>query len=225
MPESFATGAPAVTTEVKPRMRGWLHTGMTPVAFFAGLALVIAGQTVGMRTAAAVYLVSSLLLFGTSATYHRGRWSQRVAAVFRRLDHASIFLFIAGTYTPFAVGLLEGRSRVLLLSVVWGTAALGVLFRVLWLNAPRWLYTVLYLLMGWTAVGWLGQFWVSGGPPVVLLVLAGGLVYSIGAVVYALKRPNPSPTWFGFHEIFHACTIVAAICHYIAIALLYFSFG
>lgn len=225
MPESLAMGAPAVTTEVKPRMRGWLHTGMTPIVFFSGLALVIAGPTVGLRTAAAMYLVSSLLLFGTSATYHRGRWSQRVAALFRRMDHANIFLFIAGTYTPLAVGLLEGSSRVLLLSVVWGTAALGVLFRVLWWNAPRWLYTVLYLLMGWTAVGWLGQFWVSGGPAVVLLVLAGGLVYTIGAVVYALKRPNPSPTWFGFHEVFHACTIVAAICHYIAIALLYFSFG
>ncbi len=217
--------APAVTTEVKPRMRGWLHTGMTPIVFFAGLALVIAGQTVGLRTAAAVYLVSSLLLFGTSAAYHRGKWSQPVAVMFRRMDHANIFLFIAGTYTPLAVGLVEGRSRVLLLSVVWGTAGLGVLFRVLWLDAPRWLHTVLYLLMGWTAVGWFGQFWVSGGPTVVLLVLAGGLVYSIGAVVYALQRPNPSLTWFGFHEIFHACTIVAAICHYIAIALVYFSFG
>lgn len=208
--------------QVKPKLRGWLHTGMTPLIFVAGLVLVVFGTTLTARLAAAAYLLCSLMLFGTSATYHRGHWSERVAGVFRRWDHANIYLFIAGTYTPLAANLLTGHSRVLLLSVVWTCALVGIAFRVFWLGAPRLLYTALYLVMGWLAVGWMPAFWRAGGPAVVILVVAGGLVYSFGAVVYALKRPNPSPRWFGFHEIFHACTVVAAICHYIAIALVTF---
>lgn len=208
-----------IAEQVKPKLRGWLHTGMAPVVLFAGLVLVVCGHSVTSRLAAAVYLLCSLALFGTSATYHRGRWSSRVAATLRRADHANIYLFIAGTYTPLAANLLTGQSRTLLLSLVWGCAAVGIAFRLLWLSAPRWLYTALYVLLGWAAVGWLAPMWQAGGPAVVILVLVGGLVYSAGAVVYGLKRPNPSPRWFGFHEIFHACTVVAAICHYIAIAL------
>ena len=208
-----------VATTVKPRLRGWLHAGMTPLVFVAALVLVVFGPTLTSRVAAAVYLLCSLMLFGTSATYHRGHWSARVAGVFRRWDHANIYLFIAGTYTPLAANLLHGHSRVLLLSLVWGAASVGIAFRILWLGAPRWLYTALYVLMGWAAVGWLGDFWHAGGPAVVILVIAGGLVYSLGAVVYALKRPNPSPQWFGFHEIFHSATVIAAVLHYIAIAL------
>ena len=206
-----------IATAVKPRLRGWLHTGMTPLAFFGGLALIIGTPTVGGRVAVAVYLLSSLLLFGNSAVYHRGTWSERTTRLLRRFDHANIFIFIAGTYTPLAVQLLDGSSRVLLLTVVWSAAALGVAFRVLWLSAPRWLYTALYLLMGWASLGWLPQFWNNGGPLVVALIIAGGLVYSFGAIVYARKRPNPSPMWFGFHEIFHAATVLAALCHFAAI--------
>lgn len=205
--------------QVKPRMRGWLHTAMTPLMFLAGLTLMILTPTVGGRLAVAVYTCTSLALFGNSAVYHRGHWSDHTSKLLRRIDHSNIFLFIAGTYTPLAVQLLDGSARVLLLCVVWACAALGVAFRVLWLGAPRWLYTVLYIAMGWVAVGWLPQFWHNGGPMVVLLIAAGGLVYTAGAVVYARKRPNPSPTWFGFHEIFHACTIAAAICHLAAICL------
>lgn len=212
-----------LVTAVKPRLRGWLHTGMTPLAFLGGLALMIATPTVGGRLAVAVYVVSSLMLFGNSAVYHRGTWSERTTRLLRRFDHANIFVFIAGTYTPLAVQLLDGSSRVLLLALVWAAAALGVAFRVLWLAAPRWLYTALYLLMGWAAVGWLPQFWTNGGPVVVLLIIAGGLVYSFGAIVYARKRPNPSPTWFGFHEIFHAATVLAALCHFAAIWVATFS--
>ena len=217
-------GSPAdridrLASTVKPKLRGWLHAGMTPIVFVAALVLVVFGPTLTARAAAAVYLLCSLMLFGTSATYHRGHWSARVADTFRRWDHANIYLFIAGTYTPLAADLLHGRSRVLLLSLVWSAALVGIAFRILWLGAPRWLYTALYLLLGWAAVGWMGDFWHAGGPAVVILVVAGGLVYSVGAVVYALKRPNPSPRWFGFHEIFHSATVVAAVLHYIAIAL------
>ncbi|MGJ6980862.1 PAQR family membrane homeostasis protein TrhA [Aestuariimicrobium soli] len=204
---------------LKPRLRGVLHTIMAPLAFVGGLVLLVITPTIGGRLAAAVYLTSSLALFGNSAVYHRGRWTDRVQATLRRVDHANIFLFIAGTYTPLATQLLTGRSRVALLALIWIAAGLGVAFRVLWLSAPRWLYTVLYVLMGWAAVGWLPTFWRDGGPLVVALVIGGGLVYSLGALVYGRKRPNPSPTWFGFHEIFHACTVIAALLHFAAILL------
>lgn len=204
---------------VKPKLRGWLHTVMAPLSLLGGLVLLVVTPTTGGRLAAAVYLLASLALFGNSAVYHRGHWTGRIGDTFRRVDHANIFLFIAGTYTPLAVQLLEGRSRVILLSLVWASALVGVLFRVLWLSAPRWLYTLLYVAMGWAAVGWMGEFWHRGGPLVVALIVAGGLVYTAGAVVYARKKPDPSPTWFGFHEIFHACTVLAAMCHFAAIVL------
>ncbi len=205
--------------EVKPRLRGWLHAGMTPLALTGGILLIVFAPTALGKAGAAIYLACSLLLFGTSATYHRGRWSERVKAVLRRMDHSNIFLFIAGTYTPLALMLLHGASRVVLLSVTWGVAALGVLFRIFWLGAPRWLYTVLYVLMGWTAVGWLVPLYRSGGPLIVGLIIGGGLIYTLGAVVYGRKRPDPSPAWVGFHEIFHLCTILAAGGHLAAICL------
>jgi len=222
-PVVAGSAAPEGDAEPKPRLRGWLHTGMAPLALVGGLVLLILTPTVAGRAAAAVYTLTSLALFGNSAVYHRGNWTDRVHAIFRRVDHANIFLFIAGTYTPMAVQLLDGPSRTLLLTLIWGIAVLGVGFRLFWLAAPRWLYTVLYVVMGWVAVFWLVQFWAAGGPAVVLLILAGGLIYSYGALVYGRKRPNPSPTWFGFHEIFHACTVAAALCHYAAICLATFA--
>lgn len=216
------TSDPGIVTPPKPRLRGWLHLGMTPVIFLAGLALCVFAPTLTGRIGSAVYLISALLLFGTSATYHRGTWRERTLAAFRRWDHANIFVFIAGTYTPLALLLLEGRSRLMLLILIWTCAILGVLFRTLWLGAPRWLYTALYILMGWAALGWIDQLWRHGGPGVVLLIALGGLFYTAGAVCYGLKRPNPSPEWFGFHEIFHSCTILAAVAHYIAIAWVVF---
>ncbi|WP_052462330.1 PAQR family membrane homeostasis protein TrhA [Nigerium massiliense] len=214
--------APEHAAESKPRWRGWIHTVMAPLALLAGLVLLVLTPTVGGRVAVAVYVLSSLALFGNSAVYHRGSWSGRVAGTLRRVDHANIFVFIAGTYTPLAVNLLDGPNQRVLLLLVWSCALLGVLFRVFWLSAPRLLYTLLYVVMGWSAAFWLPQFWVTGGPAVVWLIIAGGLVYTAGAVVYGLKRPDPSPAWFGYHEIFHACTAVAAACHFVAICLAMF---
>lgn len=207
------------TTPLKPRLRGWFHLGMAPLLQLAGLILIVAAPSLLARIGIAIYLVAATMLFGTSALYHRGNWGVKMGAFLRRLDHTNIFLFIAGTYTPLALMLLTGASRVTILALAWGIAAVGIAFKMGWMNAPRWLYTALYLAMGWVAVGWLPAFWTAGGPLVVILIAAGGLIYSAGAVVYALKRPNPSPTWFGFHEIFHACTILAAACHFAAIAL------
>lgn len=215
--ETGHTEAPPVP--LKPRLRGWLHLGTAPLALLGGLALMIIAPTTGLRGAVAVYMLASMALFATSAVYHRGTWNPRTMAGLRRADHANIFVFIAGTYTPLTVALLDGVSRIVLLSVVWGVAVLGTTFRMLWLGAPRWLYTILYLLMGWVAIGWLPQFWTTGGPAVVILLVLGGLFYSLGAVAYALKRPNPIPGWFGFHEVFHLGTILAAGCHYTAILL------
>ncbi len=206
----------------KPKLRGWLHLGMAPVAFIVGLVFTVFAPTLEGRIGCGVYTLAAVQLFGTSAAYHRGTWSEKTNAVFRRLDHSNIFIFIAGTYTPLALTLLEGRSQWTLLILIWSVAILGVAFRVLWLSAPRWLYTFLYVAMGWAALGWLGQFWAAGGPAVVILVMGGGLVYSLGAVAYATKRPRLSPTWFGFHEVFHACTILAALLHLVAIGLAVF---
>ena len=138
----------------------------------------------------------------------------------RRLDHANIFVFIAGTYTPLALLLLSPGQATLLLALIWGIAAAGIAFKLGWMNAPRWLYTGLYIAMGWVAVGWLIPFWNAGGPLIVALIIAGGLIYSAGAVVYARKRPDPAPAWFGYHEVFHVATVVAALCHFAAIAII-----
>ncbi len=203
----------------KPRLRGWLHLGMTPLIQLAGVILLVATPTLTGRIGVAVYLAGATMLFGTSAIYHRGTWAARGEAILRRLDHANIFVFIAATYTPLALTLLDRGQATVLLSVIWAIAVAGITIKVCWMTAPRWLYTAMYVAMGWAAVWWMPAFWANGGPLIVGLIVAGGLVYSFGALVYARKLPNPSPTWFGFHEIFHACTIVAALCHFAAITL------
>lgn len=207
----------------KPRMRGWLHLGTTPVAFVVGLVLVTFSPTLTGRISTAIFTLCGVLLFATSAVYHRGTWSSPLESVLRRMDHTNIFLLIAGTYTPLAALLLPRSTAVVLLSVVWGGALLGTLGRMFWLSAPRWVYTPVYVALGWVAVWFLPQFWTTGGPAVVWLVIAGGLAYTLGAVAYALKRPNPSPRTFGFHEIFHSGTIIGWTCHAVAIALATFT--
>ncbi|AQP45180.1 PAQR family membrane homeostasis protein TrhA [Tessaracoccus flavus] len=207
----------------KPRLRGWLHLGMSPIVLIVGLAFTVFAPTLTGRIGAGIYTLAAVQLFGTSAAYHRGTWSERLNSIFRRIDHSNIFVFIAGTYTPLTLTLLDGQSRWTLLVLIWSIALLGVLFRILWLGAPRWLYTVLYVGMGWAAVGWLGQFWSNGGATIVSLIAAGGLVYTVGAVAYATKRPALNPTWFGFHEVFHACTVIAAVLHAVAIGLALFA--
>lgn len=208
-----------VSAAVKPRLRGWLHAGMTPLVGVAGIILISLAPTPAGVIGGTIFLVAALLLFGTSAVYHCGTWGRHGEAVLRRIDHANIYLFIAATYTPLALQLLAGGSRTTLLVLIWASALAGLLFRLCWLGAPRWLYTALYLAMGWAAVAWLGQFYAAAGALPVVLIGLGGLLYSVGAVVYATKRPNPSPRWFGFHEIFHAFTIGAFIAHYAAISM------
>ncbi|MGJ3507550.1 PAQR family membrane homeostasis protein TrhA [Enemella sp. A6] len=220
MPDLLDTLLPdQAAAAVKPKLRGWLHAGWTPLAIVAGIVLIFVADTRAGVLGSVVFLAASLLLFGTSAIYHRGTWSPTAMAVLRRMDHANIFVFIAATYTPLALTLLDGTSRVVLLSVVWGAALLGLFFRIFWLSAPRWLYVVLYITMGWVAVFWLPTFWNSGGVAVVVLLIVGGLFYTLGAVVYGRKRPDPAPAWFGYHEIFHAGTIIAFCCHWTSILL------
>ncbi len=203
----------------KPHLRGWLHAGMTPLVIIAGLVLVLVAAPGPPRIAAAIFVASAALLFGTSALYHRGHWGPRAHAVLKRLDHSNIFVIIAGSYTPFAACLLPADQARTLLLVVWLGALGGVLFRVCWVHAPRWLYTPLYVAMGWVAVFYFGPFVHAGGAAVMALMATGGILYTLGAVVYGTRRPNPSPRWFGFHEVFHALTIAAFVTHYIAATL------
>ena len=208
---------------VKPHLRGWLHAGTFPLSVVAGIVLVVLAEGTREIVATAVYSGSVALLFGVSALYHRGQWSPRTAILLKRLDHSNIFLIIAGTYTPFSVLLLDRSTGGTLLWLVWSAAVGGVAFRVLWVGAPRWLYTPVYIALGWVAVFYLGDLLRSGGPAIVTLMVVGGILYSIGGVVYALKRPNPSPRWFGFHEVFHACTLAAYVVHYIAVSMATYS--
>ena len=159
-----------------------------------------------------------MLLFGTSAVYHRGTWSPRVGGFLRRFDHSNIFLIIAGTYTPFALLLPPDQARRMLI-IVWSGAFLGVLFRVFWAGAPRWLYVPAYLMLGWVAVFYFGPLLQHAGAAVMTWVVIGGALYSLGAIVYGTKRPNISPRWFGFHEVFHALTILAFTAHFVAASL------
>ncbi|GAA1352878.1 PAQR family membrane homeostasis protein TrhA [Streptomyces beijiangensis] len=205
---------------VKPRMRGWLHAGMFPAVVVAGLTLITLADSTRTRVACAIYILTACMLFGISGIYHRGTWGARGEAVLRRLDHANIFLIIAGTYTPLALLLLPHSTAEPLLIAIWAAAAAGIAFRVLWVGAPRWLYTPCYIAMGWAAVFFLPDFLHTGGVAVLICVVIGGLLYSAGGVIYALKRPNPSPAWFGFHEVFHSLTLAAFVIQYIAISLI-----
>ncbi|MGN6252026.1 MAG: PAQR family membrane homeostasis protein TrhA [Marmoricola sp.] len=212
--------------EVKPKLRGWFHAGAVPVALAAFIVLIVLSPTTETRVGAIVYAGSALLLFTVSGVYHRGTWSPRMWALLRRMDHASIYVLIAGSYTPFAILFLHGAARTTLLLIVWICAVGGVFFRVFWTDAPRWLSTPLYVALGWAAIFFIPDF-VDGARPfgsgiavaVLVLVASGGVLYTVGGVVYGLKRPDPWPRWFGFHEIFHAFTIAAFVCHYVAVSL------
>ncbi len=204
--------------DAKPTWRGWIHAGTFPVALVAGIVLLIVADGAAATWSSAVFMTTSLLLFGISATYHRFTWSDRTRILLKRLDHANIFLLIAGTYTPLAVLALPPDKGYLLLGLVWAGAALGIGFRVFWIGAPRWAYVPLYLLLGWAAVLYMGDLFAADAAMMVL-VIAGGLAYTAGAVIYGMKKPNPVPGIFGFHEIFHALTVIAFLCHWTGILL------
>ena len=204
-------------------MRGWLHTYAFFVAAVCGIVLITLAATHAGRPgpaaaiSCAIYSLTVCGLFGTSALYHRRVWSPRGYQLMRRLDHSMIFVFIAGTYTPFSVLLLPRTKEIVILAVVWGGALLGVATKLVSPNAPRWLSAPLYVALGWVAVAVLPDIMHRGGVAALVLLLTGGVMYTLGAVAYALRRPNPWPGVFGHHEVFHACTLVAAVCHQVAI--------
>ena len=201
-----------------PKLRGWFHLGATPAVIIASLVLFILSKN-SFKFAVALYSITAILLFSVSAIYHRVPWSPEKKKIWRRFDHANINLLIAGSYTPFAVTLLHGRYRTILLSVIWVGALIGVAVRVFWVGAPRWLYVANYLLLGWFAVAYLPQMYKEGGLWILLPIIFGGLLYSIGAIFYALKRPGRNARYFGFHELFHIFVLAAWISQYVAISI------
>ncbi len=208
---------------LKPLMRGWLHAGAVPLVLAAGVVLVaLASRQAGATavTGVAIFAGTSTLLFATSAVYHRFRWSDRARLWLMRADHGNIPLVIAGSMTPVALLGLTGGWRVGVLATVWTAALLAVAFRWLWPRCPRALHTSISLVLGWALLPALPVLLSHGGVAVFTLVLVGGALYTVGGVVYGLKRPNPWPRTFGFHEVFHALTLLAWPAHYVAISLL-----
>jgi hemolysin III len=214
-----AAPLPVTGLPVKPRLRGHLHQWALAAFFVAGIVLIALADGGRARFAAAVYAVAVCLLYGTSALYHRRTWQPKARAIMRRLDHSMILVLIAGTYTPFALILLHGTTSTVVLASVWGGALAGILLRMLWLTAPRWAVIPPYLLVGWIALFVLPELLHAGGVATLVLVAGGGVIYSLGAVVYATKRPDPWPRTFGYHEVFHSMTILAGAMMYIAISL------
>ncbi len=209
-----------VKEEVKPHLRGWLHAATTPLALAAGVVLIVLSPTLTTRVGSAIFAGTALLLFTVSAIYHRGtgRWSPRTVAFLRRFDHSNIFLLIAGSYTPFTLILLDPPQRDVLLAIVWGGAIAGAAFRTFWSTAPRWVYTPIYVALGWVSIFYVDDF-AGGGTAVITLIAVGGGLYTLGGLVYGFKKPDPFPTWFGFHEVFHLLTIAAFVCHYVAASI------
>jgi hemolysin III len=205
--------------DTRPRMRGWLHLFAFFGSIVAAAVLIPLAFVQGARAgvAVSVYCLTILGLFGVSALYHRRRWSPRGWKLMKRADHSMIFLFIAGTYTPFARLAVPETTGWWILGVVWTGALAGVALKMAWPNAPRWVGVPIYLALGWVAVFVLVDILNLVGVTVIVLMAAGGVLYSLGAVAYASKWPNPWPGTFGYHEVFHAMTIVAATCHYIAV--------
>ncbi|MEU9820384.1 hemolysin III family protein [Pseudonocardia alni] len=204
-------------------MRGWLHLWSLVGSVFACAALIsVAGALVGASAAVAtaVYTLTTFGLFGISALYHRHTWVDPARRrLMKRLDHSMIFLFIAGTYTPVSVLALPAATATWVLAVVWGGALAGVALKLAWPTAPAWVGVPIYVALGWVAVFVLPGLLAGGGVAALVLLLAGGALYTVGAVMYALRRPDPWPATFGYHEFFHAATVLAWTCHHVAIWL------
>jgi hemolysin III len=213
----------------KPRARGWIHLVLAVIALAAGATLIsvswpLAGLNAGLVTS--VYTAAVVGMFTVSAVYHRVHWKSMAARTrMKQLDHSMIFVLIAGTYTPFALLAMPHATGMLVLSIVWGGATAGVALKMCWPSAPRWVGVPLYLLLGWVAAFYVATILHVAGVAAMALLVAGGMLYSIGGILYALRWPDPWPATFGYHEFFHACTAVAATCHYIAVWLAVFSVG
>jgi hemolysin III len=213
MSEPIATDVP-----LKPRWRGVLHQYSFYVSLVAGAALIILAPSGKARIAAAIYAFSVSGLLGTSALYHRVTWRPNVRAWMRRLDHSMIFVLIAGTYTPFALLVLHGSLARAILIVVWAGALGGIVLNLLWIRAPKWLTAAVYISLGWVAVAAMPELASELGALGVSLIVLGGLFYTAGAIIYAAGRPNPAPAVFGYHEIFHALVVAAALAHFAVVA-------
>jgi hemolysin III len=221
--EDRASAAREVATDaiaaVKPRLRGVSHEWAFFISLLLGVGLIVAADTPRATLAVAIYAVSLSALFGTSALYHRVDWKRPDARrLMRRLDHSMIFLLIAGTYTPFALLVLDGPLADAILAVVWVGAVAGAVVEIVWIEHPKWVAALVYIAVGWVAVVPFPALWEEMGAPGTLLVAAGGLLYTAGAVVYATQRPDPDPRVFGYHEVFHLFVILAAAAHFAAIA-------
>jgi hemolysin III len=224
-PATLLDAAPPVggiaTARTKPRFRGWIHLHSAILAAIAGIPLVaVAWAVVSPRAglATAIYSAAIVAMFAVSATYHRIHWKSMTARTWmKRLDHSMIFVFIAGSYTPFAMVAMPRPTGHLVLSIVWGGALAGIALKVCWPSAPRWVGVPLYLLLSWVAIWFIGPILHGAGVAAMVLLIVGGVVYSIGGLFYGLRWPDPWPTTFGYHEFFHANTLAAAICHYIAV--------
>lgn len=208
-----------VEPEGKPSWRGWIHTGVLPITIAGGIVLLVLAEGAVAKIASAIFFGCSVLLFGTSALYHRFNWKPNVKMALKRIDHANIFLLIAGSYTPITLLALAQDKALILLIAIWTTALLGIGFRVFWIGAPRWLYVLIYIGMGWAAIVYVQDF-LNSNLAMMILVIVGGLFYTLGAIVYAMKKPNPIPGHFGFHEIFHSFTVLAFLCHWTAVLLI-----
>ena len=205
----------------RPRARGWIHACSAVTATVGGLALVSVAAIASSTTAVLatlIYTVTIVAMFSVSATYHRKHWHNPVALKWmKRLDHSAIFVFIAGSYTPFALLAMPPRTGLEVLTIVWTGAVAGVALKMWWPSAPRWVGVPLYLLLGWVAIWFAGTLLEGGGPIVVGLLVLGGVLYNVGAILYAIRWPNPWPHTFGYHEFFHAFTAAAAVSHYVAV--------
>lgn len=208
----------AATGVVRPRLRGLLHAYAAPVGAVLGLVVLALADSPRARAGVGVWVLAMTALFTVSAAYHRGRWRPAVRAWMQRVDHSMIFVFIAGSYTPICLLVLEGAKAWVLLALAWGGAAAGVVTRLAWHRAPRWLFGPMYLALGWVALGVLPDLARSAPGHANALLFAGGVLYSLGALVFATRWPDPAPRVFGYHEVFHALTLAAAACHAAAIA-------
>lgn len=218
-----ATAAKEATADaiaaVKPKLRGVSHEWAFFLSLGFGAALIILAETPKATLAVAIYAVSLSALLGTSALYHRVNWRRpRVRQWMRRLDHSMIFFLIAGTYTPFAILVLNGPLADAVLAVVWIGAVAGAIVEMAWIDHPKWVGALIYLSLGWVAVVAFPELWSAMGLLGTMLVALGGVLYTAGAVVYATQRPNPNPAIFGYHEVFHLFVIAAAIAHFSAVA-------
>jgi hemolysin III len=204
---------------VKPKLRGVSHEWAFFISLILGGALIFFAKTPKATLAVGIYAVSLSALLGTSALYHRVNWKRpQVRQWMRRLDHSMIFFLIAGTYTPFALLVMHGTLATAILIAVWAGAVAGAIVEMVWIGHPKWVSAAVYLTIGWVAVAAFPDLWSGLGPAGALLLAAGGLLYTAGAVVYAVQRPNPSPAVFGYHEVFHAFVLAAAVLHFSVIA-------